>query len=73
VILVGLSRNRTRSQVIPARVGLNRVGQGMMRVARLALGLAGMAVGFRPMAKIENRIVFNFPNLFIKANQFEFK
>jgi hypothetical protein len=25
------------------------------------------------MAKRENRNVFNFPNLFIKANQFEFK
>jgi hypothetical protein len=45
----------------------------MMRLARLALGLAGMAVGFQPMAKIENRNVFNCPNLFIKANQFEFK
>jgi hypothetical protein len=28
-------------------------------------------VRFRPKAKLENRNIFQFPNFFIKANQFE--
>jgi hypothetical protein len=41
-----------------------RVRQSGVGMAGPALGRAGPTMGSRPVAKIENRNVFHFPNLF---------